>query len=39
MNYEELENWENPIERAPEENVSSLEPSNPRTLESLRFTA
>ena len=36
MNYEELKNWENPVEREREENVSSLEPLNPRILESLK---
>lgn|GEM_PF-724202 len=39
MNYEELKNWENPVERAREESVSSLEPLNPRILESLRLKA
>jgi hypothetical protein len=39
MNYEELKNWENPVEREREENVSSLEPLNPRILESLRLKA
>jgi hypothetical protein len=29
MNYEELKNWEDPVGRDREEDVSSLEPSNP----------
>jgi len=39
MNYEELKNWENPAERAQEENIFSLDPSNPPTLEPLRLIA
>jgi hypothetical protein len=39
MNYEELKNWENPVERAGEKKVSLLESLDPRTLESLRLTA
>ncbi len=39
MTYEELKNWENPVERKREENASSLEPLNPGILESLRLKA
>jgi len=39
MSYEELKNWENPVEGAQGKDVSSLDPSNPRILEPLRLTA